>query len=550
MNFLPVIPPEAVQIGTSCFAVVFGDERVDYYANLEPFDFHRIDQRNAMLMRVGRFRAINDIKTGHLMEVFTLSRSTVERARKRYLEGGEAAFFEPRKGRGLSALTPERAERATRLLAEGLSGRAVADELSVSAASVYNWINKGLIGSRQNRDDEGATPEAGEPASDRSARDQRDRQAVMGRATCDTIGRVLASVGQAGPVMPRFEAARGVPCGGVLTALPALLREGLLSAAELLSPLPRGYYSPATIFLCIAFMFMARIRTPESLRYHAPGEWGAILGHDRAPEARTLRNKIGLIAADETRVGAWQSTLASQWQAGDPDSWATLCVDGHVKVYAGRKGRLPRHFVARQKLCLPASTSYWVNALGGQPLLCLHKPLDPRMVHALEHDVVPALDRLGVLDRARPGAPAVTLVFDRPCSGVSPAAALPCSPGTRTSRERTGHRPTSTRSRCRSTDLPPPAPAPSAWPKNRSPSLGTSRSGRSGACLTPDDRSRSSPPTSNARWLNSPAPCSPDGRRRVCSSPCATSSASTPYRLTARRTARRAVFTSGARDQE
>ena len=26
MNFLPVMPPEAVQIGTSCFAVVFGEE--------------------------------------------------------------------------------------------------------------------------------------------------------------------------------------------------------------------------------------------------------------------------------------------------------------------------------------------------------------------------------------------------------------------------------------------------------------------------------------------------------------------------------------------
>ena len=419
MSFLPMIPAEAVQIGTSCFAVVFGDERVEYYANLEPLDFHRIDERNAMLMRVGRFSALNGIKTGHLMAVFNLSRSTVERARKRFVESGEASFFAPRKGRGLSALTPERAERATRLLAEGLSGRAVADALDVSAASVYNWINKGLIGSRQNRNDDSATPEPVEAASDRSARDRRDRQAAMGRATCDTIGRVLASIGQAGPVMPRFEAARGVPCGGVLTALPALLREGLLSATELLSPLPRGYYAPATVFLCIAFMFMARVRTPESLRYHAPGEWGALLGHDRAPEAKTLRTKIGLIAGDETRVRAWQSALASRWQAGDPDSWATLCVDGHVKVYAGRKGRLPKHFVARQKLCLPASTSYWVNALGGQPLLCLHKPLDPKMVRALEHDVVPALDRLGVLDRARPDTPAVTLVFDR--EGWSPA---------------------------------------------------------------------------------------------------------------------------------
>ena len=85
MNFLPVMPPEAVQIGTSCFAVVFGDERVDYYSNLEPFDFHPVGERNAMQMRIGRFGAINRIKAGDLMEAFGVSRSSVERARKRYM---------------------------------------------------------------------------------------------------------------------------------------------------------------------------------------------------------------------------------------------------------------------------------------------------------------------------------------------------------------------------------------------------------------------------------------------------------------------------------
>ena len=83
-------------------------------------------------------------------------------------------------------------------------------------------------------------------------------------------------------------------------------------------------------------------------------------------------------------------------------------MDGHVKVYAGRNGRLPKHFVARQKLCLPASVSDWINALGGTPLLCLHQ--------ALEQDVAPHLLQLGVVPEA--GAPALTLVFDR--EGWSP----------------------------------------------------------------------------------------------------------------------------------
>ena len=66
-----------------------------------------------------------------------------------------------------------------------------------------------------------------------------------------------------------------------------------------------------------------------------------------------------------------------------------------MKVYTGRNGRLPKHFVARQKLCLPASVSYWINALGGMPLLCLHKALDPKLIKALEQDVVPHLQQLG-----------------------------------------------------------------------------------------------------------------------------------------------------------
>ena len=121
-----------------------------------------------------------------------------------------------------------------------------------------------------------------------------------------------------------------------------------------------------------------------------------------------------------TNFAGPQDALAQDWMADGGDTVATLSVDGHVKVYAGRKGRLPKHFVSRQKLCLPASTSYWVNALGGRPLLCLHKDLDPGMARALEQDVLPALERIGLpgpdtpdLAVSEDATPALTLVFDR-----------------------------------------------------------------------------------------------------------------------------------------
>ena len=123
-------------------------------------------------------------------------------------------------------------------------------------------------------------------------------------------------------------------------------------------------------------MTLARVRNPESLRYHAPGERGAIVGLDRCPETKTLRRKISQIAQSEELVRHWQSALAQEWLNADSELCATLAVDGHVKVYTGRKGKLPKHFVARQKLCLPATASYWINALGGKPLLCLHQSLE------------------------------------------------------------------------------------------------------------------------------------------------------------------------------
>ncbi len=240
----------------------------------------------------------------------------------------------------------------------------------------------------------------------------------------DDERRRLAAAGTLAEAAPRFDRpARSVAGGGVLAALPALLREGLLEPARRMLRLPDGYYGLSAVLLTCAFLTLSRARAPEALRHQAPGEWGLPLGLDRCPEVKTLRQKTALIADAEETVHAWQSALARAWMEDERDDWMTLAVDGHVKVYHGRKGRLPKGFVSRQKLCLPASASYWVNVLGGKPLLCLHKKLDPKLTRALEEDVLPELERMGRVPADAPdlrqgGRPVATLVFDR--EGWSP----------------------------------------------------------------------------------------------------------------------------------
>ena len=470
--FLPFSLPDATPIGDS-YAMQTRDGFTYYFFNLQPFDCHPADDRRAMLLRAARLHVVSGVRQADIMCAFDISRPTVARAVKRYRERGEDAFFEPRRGRGRTVVDAQMADQAAKLLASGISGSACARQLGIPVSTFHENRHAGVFAAPAaalaavadapqavaatdhpanadtpqaaavtdhpaNADAPQAAAVTDHPASadapqtdpaaatDRASRDARDKQAPMGRAARDVEGRMLASAGLMTEAQPVFAApAHGVAHGGVLAALPMLLRAGLLGAANRLFRLPDGFYGLTTILLFVAFMTLARVRNPESLRYQAPGEWGAILGLDRCPETKTLRRKIRLLTSAEHTVRDWQSALARTWATEHDDDWATLAVDGHVKVYTGRNGRLPKHFVARQKLCMPASVSYWINALGGTPLLCLHKALDPKLIKALEQDVVPHLMQLGVVPEAAPdltrpdaGVPALTLVFDR--EGWSP----------------------------------------------------------------------------------------------------------------------------------
>jgi hypothetical protein len=251
-----------------------------------------------------------------------------------------------------------------------------------------------------------------------------DQQAALGVATTRVEERVAASLGQVAVAPIRFEPATDVPQGGVLTALPALLALGLLRHRAEHFALPPGYYPLETVFLAIAFLALARVPSLEALRYEPPGEWGRLLGLDRIPEVRTLRDKLGVLCAAGAPARAWSSTLARDWMAAQPDSVGTLYIDGHVRVYHGRLTALPRRYVARQRLCLRGTTDYWVNALDGQPFFAVTQAADPGLLHTLEETIVPRLlaDVPGQPSeqelKADPWRARFTLIFDR--AGYSP----------------------------------------------------------------------------------------------------------------------------------
>jgi len=243
----------------------------------------------------------------------------------------------------------------------------------------------------------------------------------MGMGATDILGRVAASIGAWVDVPVAFSCSLDVSCGGVLLALPALLAIGLLRHVGDFFRLPRRYYGLESIFILLAFMALSRMKTIESLRYCAPGEWGKLLGLDRIPEVRTLRNKIKILSTDD-HPQQWSARLCSDWMESDSDSTGTFYVDGHVRVYHGHQTALPRHYVARQRLCQRATTDYWVNAMDSQPFFVINKAVDPGLIQVLREDIVPRLEAelppsVGPLSED-PLLHRFSLVFDR--EGYSP----------------------------------------------------------------------------------------------------------------------------------
>jgi len=251
----------------------------------------------------------------------------------------------------------------------------------------------------------------------------------MGYGTTRSLERVLASCGLLVSADLRFICGDDVPQGGVLCALPALLTEGLLRHTRSFYSLPAGYYPLESIFLYLALLALVRCPSLEQTRYEAPGEWGKLLGLDRLPEVRTLREKVGIFCAQAGRAAQWQSRLAKEWmeavggEEANPEGVGLFYVDGHVRVYHGSLGPLPRRYVARQKLLLRGTTDYWVNGLGGEPFFVVTQAVHAGLIAALREQVLPRLlADAPQVDAAQlqadPRAMRFTIIFDR--EGFSP----------------------------------------------------------------------------------------------------------------------------------
>lgn len=234
----------------------------------------------------------------------------------------------------------------------------------------------------------------------------------MGIATTRYEERMQAATGQLQEVLPVFEQQSELCQAGVLFALPALISQGLFQYKKIYAPLRKGYYGLSSVILTLAIMALCRIKNPEQLKQCKVGELGRIIGLDRLPEVRNLRNKLHQIVSQQ-KARNFNKHLLNYWF--DKEECIYFYVDGHVRIYYGNQAQLTNKYVSRQKLCLSATTEYWVNDSTGMPYLVVSGELQEKLQEVIETQIIPKILNTDFIEkRQQKNEPVIfTLIFDR-----------------------------------------------------------------------------------------------------------------------------------------
>jgi len=411
-------------INDRCQVRQLGDHRVVVVSGLPLHRYmvgDRVAEAYAMVFLVDSGFALQR----EVAVAFGRSERTVRRHQRRYAEGGMAAL-DVRSGwrPGRRRVSSRRLRFIERCKAEGMSNRAIARQMGVTEAAIRK-----LVGPEELPVQEVipfpalATPHeepapTNEPIADEASgleleSVETDAEPVTMSLDVDpldrTFDRLLACFGLVDDAAPLFADATGVPCAGVLFAVPLLLYSGVLGIArKLYGEIGPAFYGLRTTLLAMLLMALLRVKRPEALKERDPVALGRLLGLDRAPEVKTLRRKLTRLAAHHQaeRLGA---ELARRRVELRGQAMGFLYVDGHVRVYHG-KHSIPKAHVARMRISLPATTDYWVNEQSGDPLFVVTAEANAGLVKMLP--------RVTREIRELVGERRVTVVFDR--GGWSP----------------------------------------------------------------------------------------------------------------------------------
>jgi transposase len=390
---LPLVPEDARPVGAAA-AIVEDDDggRVFVHGNLVyAWDAGDTAARRLTAVSLMRIKAATQLEVA---EAFAVKPATVRRWETRLTDDGVAGLLAERKGpKRKSKLTGDTVAAIRRLRAGGASYRGIAADTGVSVGSVRNALTDTDTGEpgAPTGSDAHLPPEPQsvvEPGVEIEVSAEQDGPATISAAPVTDTGaaaveavvpvladpaprgaeRALARFGLIPAAPPVFTGCARAPLAGLLLGLPALAGTGLLDTAHTVyGELPNGFYSLDTMLCESVFRALLGQARAEGAARIDPVALGRALGLDRAPEVKTIRRKIGLLA-EAGRAGDWIAAMARRRVQARPEQAAVLYVDGHVRAYQGTR-RIAKTHVPRLKFPAPATVESWVSDAAGDPLL-------------------------------------------------------------------------------------------------------------------------------------------------------------------------------------
>jgi transposase len=407
---LPLLPAGAAEIAPGVGLLAGEDGGLVAVHGLATFAWDAGDEagRRLAAVQLVRLRAASQ---GQVAEAFGVDPATVWRWDQALTSGGVAGLVPARRGpKGASKLTPGLAARIAGLDAGGQTLRQIAAATGVSTFTVRAALGRVRPGG-QGRAGDGDADQGSVP-------DQRDGEAadeplpVLPDPVPRDGERALARWGLLGEgAEPVFAAGARYPLAGLLLALPALEGTGLLEAArQVYGRLRNGYYGLAATLLTLVFLALAGEPRAEGATRVPPAALGRVLGLDRAPEVKTIRRKLGELAA-AGKAADLIMALACRHAAARPQALGFLYVDGHARAYYGTRTVQKMH-IARLKFPAPATGETWVTGQDGEPVFMVAAEPSDSLAGELRR-LLPQLRQ--VVGDGRQ----VTVCFDR--GGWSPA---------------------------------------------------------------------------------------------------------------------------------
>jgi transposase-like protein len=410
---LPLLPAGAAEIAPGVGLLTGEDGGLVIVHGLATFAWGSGDEagRRLAAVQLVRLRAASQ---GQVAEAFGVDPATIWRWDRAVACGGVAGVVPAHRGpKGASKLTPGLAARIAELDAAGKTLRQVAAAAGVSTFTVRNALGRV-------RDRSRPSAAGGDGAGQDSAPDQQDDEATAAGGPLPVLPdpvprdgeRALARWGLLGEgADPVFVPGARYPLAGLLLALPALEAAGLLDCArQVYGRLRNGYYGLAVTLLTLVFLALAGEPRAEGATRVPPGALGRVLGLDRAPEVKTIRRKLGELAA-AGKAADLIMALARRHAATRPQALGFLYADGHARAYYGTRTVQKMH-VARLKFPAAATEETWVTSQDGEPVFMVAAEPSQSLAGELRR-LLPQLRQ--VVGEGR----RVTVCFDR--GGWSPA---------------------------------------------------------------------------------------------------------------------------------